>query len=814
MSATIAAACACANTILFQSLRLHAFRGAVPHVVLVLDAHPCTQQKVLTEGYLRVIRAFNEHIPFTAQNAGEIYLTEPLSAHDTDDSTTPSLCIPLDASSRTPAGSLGLDQDTSDQTTTTTSTQTSISCSVVPFDAVHFMQDMKKLQAFLRECGQGSATFCGESNATAAAAAEGGYEEICRTAEPTLGDTHAAIHADATNDVSADTTNADTTNAAASSTRRMAFYEQYGQLRSYLQPLDAAQRTASAATSETESETDVISRLWHGVRRELLGVILIQRSAFQNEMKRYRLRLSLFDMGVRVAEHCHLESMSEAADAAAARGDVCAALGDDQVYSYARSCSLEPAVVQCFARAIADAIDVQSWRRAEADMHSDAIPAAARCHVNNDVETVHTRSHVPHQNEEEEKQQHETNDSNVARVEDGCGGNGAAAAAVAATAFVPTHTTTTLQKRRPPPGAFVAALQNDKIWQLFQRGALHWGSSDDCDTPESMPCNDSHAPQAATAETPATTPATNKAEELTSTVTDGMHHTSHDVMKQPILGPGAPLHIVCRDGRKQLTFFGGMEDCLMNTGYYVAADSAARNEVHQHRARFPTSSSPPPAAAAAAGMTGTPSRPVAEEAVHGRLKKQDYLALRKEMKLKRRLAAEGRANDECDGKAGRRAHARSSGRRSSDNDEDHDDEEEREATQRAHVVAGSCIHNSIGGTFPIGEVISESFDLSTLRGTCDVFAYPDALKNVSLCEPQPFTMTIDAGVVTEVSDGAPDDFMELLTLVRQTEGACYVRELGIGLNPFVGMSHVLADVTSFERQWGCICRSDSGIPCL
>ena len=60
MSATIRAARACASTLLFHSLRLHAFQGAVPHVLVVVDRVPCVQQKAVVEGYVQVLRAYQQ----------------------------------------------------------------------------------------------------------------------------------------------------------------------------------------------------------------------------------------------------------------------------------------------------------------------------------------------------------------------------------------------------------------------------------------------------------------------------------------------------------------------------------------------------------------------------------------------------------------------------------------------------------------------------------------------------------------------------------------------------------------------------------
>ncbi|EPY26000.1 hypothetical protein STCU_06371, partial [Strigomonas culicis] len=402
----------------------------------------------------------------------------------------------------------------------------------------------------------------------------------------------------------------------------------------YLQPLAGTLTEAARAAAWEALRT--------GPARELLCFILIQREAFQNEMRKYRLRLNLFDMGMRVAEHCHLSSMSEDADRLAADGRYVEALQDDQVYSYARACALPPAVAHRFGRAIADSIDRFSWSRAP-----DADAAAA------------------------------------------------------------------------VPPAFAAALADPRVWRLFAAGAVRWTAA-----------------AAAAAPTGAVT------------------------------GPGAPLRIVCRDEGKCLTYAGGMEDCLLNTGYYAAADDDARNAAAAHREKF---------AATHQTVQREKKRRVETEAADaaavpfGRMKKKDYLAM---------LAAK-------DLKPNKKKPM------------DSDDEE-----AEAHMSGGAHMSSSIGGTFPVGEVISESFDLSQLNGVCTVFAYPDPFKNVAFSQPQPFDMVIEAGVVTAVSDGAPDDLVDLLSLVRQAEGKCYVRELGIGLNPYVGIQHPLRDVTSFERQWG------------
>lgn len=643
MSATISAVRDCARTLLLDCLRIDAFQGATPHVMLVVDRSPCVQQKALVEGYRQVMEELNGTLPHGAEAAA----------------AAGSLYIPLDPSVSAPCGASGLTADAA-------APPPVMSYSIAPFNAGTFMQDMQRLQAFLRLCGE---------------SADGNDANDPSPVSP------------------------------------LEFQQRFLEVAPYLLPLPAdyadeelTRRNAAdgalvastplsfSGSSDNDGKrvAEVCAALRSGGRRELLGFILIQRNAFQNELRQYRLRLALFNMGVRVAEHCHLESMSERADGLAAMGGAGCyreAIEDDQVYSYARSCAFPPRLAETLGKAIADSIDLQSWARDSGAAGGDALTSV------------------------------------------------------------------------PPPPAYRACIDNDAVWKLLKSGTLSWsggggGSDGDDDGTDSL----------------------------------------ETALRRPITGAGAPLRIVSRDlsgaaadEGHVLTFSGGMEDCLMNTGYYIAAEQPERNDVDTHRTRFPNhveegeeEEEVQPAAAAAG------------EEVRGRLKKKEYLAL---------LKAQGKKPNKPS-------------RADNDSDADERDENTRArpaagcdvatggcsgdgARSATASAAGNCIGNSIGGTFPIGEVISESFDLSQLNGTCRVFAYPGQFKQVTMAEPQPFEMTIKKGCVTAVGEGCPAEFVDLLSLVRQAEGGrCHVRELGIGLNPFTGRQHVLADVTSFERQWG------------
>jgi hypothetical protein len=86
-------------------------------------------------------------------------------------------------------------------------------------------------------------------------------------------------------------------------------------------------------------------------------VVLIQNSAFQNEMGQYRLRLRLFDMGLRVAEHVHLSTMTADIDERDAGAADAAAL---VLRTYCRACSVDPRACHAEALALASKIDACS----------------------------------------------------------------------------------------------------------------------------------------------------------------------------------------------------------------------------------------------------------------------------------------------------------------------------------------------------------------------------------------------------------------------------------------------------------------------
>lgn len=533
--------------------------------------------------------------------------------------TTRPLRVDLDPSATTPRCGMGLDRDWR------------VTYSVMPFCAETFLNEVQSLQAFLRQCGQSTSV------------EKGGQETLW-------------------------------------SEEKMASV--FASLVPLLAPCDldvVAGGDCSAGVEKLETggwREALLRALRVGPQRELLGCILIQRNAFQNEMEKYRLRLDLFNMGLRVAEHNHLECMSRKADALASAEDEGAkkrCLEESEVVNYMHSCSMEPHIAESIGRAIADSIDAWSWERRTAESDgSDGLP----------VDVM-------------------------------------------------------------PPASLQKALANRDLWSVYNEGVLTWR------------------------EVPRDENSTGNGEKRSECAV-----TNVSAASLKITGPGAPLRIICHDGHV-LSFEGGLENCLINTGYYAAAHAPERNTVCGHRQRFPVHEiAEDRKNDSLQDMSATD-----EASKRGRLKKKDYVAMLKLSKLK------------------------TSVKRPLSSSDDHDDDVCR-SDNGNNDGGGMCVGSSIGGTFPVGEVISESFDLSKLNGTCTVFAYPSLFKELTMAKPRPVEMRIEKGIVTDIGPDAPEELVELIDLVRQTEGACYVRELGIGLSPFVGKKRIVSDVTAFERQFG------------
>lgn len=106
---------------------------------------------------------------------------------------------------------------------------------------------------------------------------------------------------------------------------------------------------------------------------------------------------------------------------------------------------------------------------------------------------------------------------------------------------------------------------------------------------------------------------------------------------------------------------------------------------------------------------------------------------------------------------------------------------------------------NIGGTFPIGEVFTESADFSCMNGSFYIYAYANTEFNVEMHEP--FRVDVVNGLVTTLGDNTPAEFVEIVNMVKSYERPL-IREVGFGLNRAMTKERYLPDITAFERILG------------
>ncbi|PHR54225.1 MAG: hypothetical protein COA44_13930 [Arcobacter sp.] len=106
-----------------------------------------------------------------------------------------------------------------------------------------------------------------------------------------------------------------------------------------------------------------------------------------------------------------------------------------------------------------------------------------------------------------------------------------------------------------------------------------------------------------------------------------------------------------------------------------------------------------------------------------------------------------------------------------------------------------------GGQFPIGEVFTESLDLSSLNGRMKIFCFGDVTYKVNIPEI-PITLIIKDGHVIDTENSTPAFDLILSNIRRDEDGVVWVRELGFGLNRAFTKDNRVADTGSYERMCG------------
>ena len=109
---------------------------------------------------------------------------------------------------------------------------------------------------------------------------------------------------------------------------------------------------------------------------------------------------------------------------------------------------------------------------------------------------------------------------------------------------------------------------------------------------------------------------------------------------------------------------------------------------------------------------------------------------------------------------------------------------------------------NIGGTYPIGEIFTESQNLQAINGHIWVYAFANSAFEVELA-PRPFWLEINDGIITNWDPATPSSFVTVLNKVQESE-SLLIRELGFGINRAFSRRPelLIKDITAFERICG------------
>ena len=107
---------------------------------------------------------------------------------------------------------------------------------------------------------------------------------------------------------------------------------------------------------------------------------------------------------------------------------------------------------------------------------------------------------------------------------------------------------------------------------------------------------------------------------------------------------------------------------------------------------------------------------------------------------------------------------------------------------------------NMGGQFPIGEVFTESKELTSLNGRTNIIAFGDTNYKVNI-PPHPITIVIENGHLV-ATENSTEEFEAVLAMIREEEGLVWVRELGLGLNRALSKTKHVSDMGTFERMCG------------
>jgi hypothetical protein len=106
-----------------------------------------------------------------------------------------------------------------------------------------------------------------------------------------------------------------------------------------------------------------------------------------------------------------------------------------------------------------------------------------------------------------------------------------------------------------------------------------------------------------------------------------------------------------------------------------------------------------------------------------------------------------------------------------------------------------------GGGYPIGEIFSESMDISKVNGEVEIYAFPGKDHKMRFAKKS-FRICIENGFA--VAGEYPPEFQPLVDMMKteNPDGKIPIREFGLGLNRAITQNNPLTEATAFERVTG------------
>lgn len=103
-------------------------------------------------------------------------------------------------------------------------------------------------------------------------------------------------------------------------------------------------------------------------------------------------------------------------------------------------------------------------------------------------------------------------------------------------------------------------------------------------------------------------------------------------------------------------------------------------------------------------------------------------------------------------------------------------------------------------TYPVWENFTESKDFSKMNWEFYVRLFPWFDFQINFCDP--VKITVKESIINEIWDNAPQEFLNVINKIKESEWEVMIRELGFWLNSSITFNSIISDINAFERLEG------------